>query len=601
MSTIDHAAPTDAITLQVAYQRLTAIPELVDQNITKTAFSPLVADYKDYAVGLVDPDGRLITQAKGGLPIFVANAIGTAVRHGLSVHGADNLHTGDVVISNDAATLGQHLNNVVMYTPIRLQNSDGTEGDLFGFFAVVVHLLDVGGGVIGSIAPHSSDIWQEGIQYPSVKLWSRGEPVSDVYRILETNTRFPDQVRGDVAAQLAGCLFGRDRVSEVVEQYGYHTVRAAVEMAWSQARAKVARRVGALTDGKYSASSYLDDDGIHEGAPIEVTVSVEVSGEELTVDFSGIAPQVPSAHNAGFHGGAVAAARMAIKYLLSPEDPANEGDFLGLHVTAPEGTFLSASPGAALGCSGNILPTVVDTILRALDQAGALEVPAAHHGNYSWHIFGGKSPTNGQFWQSMASMAGGWGASDAQDGSGPFRSMCHGDTLEVPVELQEALYPLRIERMAITTDSGGAGRHRGGAGMEKTVTMLGDATLSSSMDRIAFPPWGMRGGRDGHPGGGGYVIDGVTTPFTKVSAVPLPAGATVWVRSSGGGGYGSPWLRDPAVVADDVARGFVSRESAANDYLVLIDDNGAVDPLATSKLRASRQSEDSEVQNGEFE
>lgn len=579
----------DAITLQIAYQRLSAIPEVVDRNITKTAFSPLVADYKDYAVGIVDAQGRLITQARGGLPIFVANALGTAVRHGLEIYGADNLHTGDIVISNDPATLGQHLNNVVMYTPIRAA-APGAPGEppaLFGFFAIVVHLLDVGGGVIGSIAPHSSDIWQEGIQYPTVKLWNRGERAEDMYRILEANTRFPREVRGDVAAQVAGCFYGRDRVAEVIEQYGVQTVEAAIERAWDQSRAHVRRQLTRLRPGVYSATSELDDDGVHLGRPIAVRVDVTVDpdGAGIAVDLSGVADEVPSAHNAGFNGGAVAAARLAVKYLFAPDAPANEGDFAALRVVARPGTFLSATEGTALGCSGNILPTVVDTILRALADAGA-DVPAAHHGNYSWHIFGGRDPRTGQLWQSMSSMAGGWGAADDRDGSGPFRSMCHGDTLEVPVELQEALFPIRVEEMAIRVDSGGPGRHRGGMGMTKTVRMLSDATLSASMDRIHCPPWGLHDGGPGRSGGGSAVVDTVSAPFLKVSGMPLPADSVVTVASSGGGGFGDPWSRPVTDVASDVHRGLVSAGEARAAYGVHVDPDGVVDETATAAARA---------------
>lgn len=588
----------DAITLQIAYQRLSAIPEVVDQNITKTAFSPLVADYKDYAVGIVDAQGRLITQARGGLPIFVANALGTAVRHGLEIYGADNLHTGDIVISNHPGTLGQHLNNVVMYTPIHtapasapgepgaLSSAPGEPPALFGFFAIVVHLLDVGGGVIGSIAPHSRDIWQEGIQYPTVKLWNRGERAEDVYRILEANTRFPKEVRGDVAAQVAGCLYGRDRVAEVIGQYGAPTVEAAIARAWDQSKAHVRQQVTRLRPGVYSATSQLDDDGVHLGRPIDVRVEVTVDrdGAGIAVDFSGVADEVPSAHNAGFNGGAVAAARLAVKYLFAPNGPANEGDFAALRVTARPGTFLSATEGTALGCSGNILPTVVDTILRALADAGA-DVPAAHHGNYSWHIFGGRDPRTGQLWQSMSSMAGGWGAADDRDGSGPFRSVCHGDTLEVPVELQEALFPIRVEEMAIRVDSGGPGRRRGGPGMTKTVRLLSDATLSASMDRVHCPPWGLHDGGAGRSGGGTAVVDGVSAPFLKVSAMPLPAGSVVTVASSGGGGFGDPLSRPAEEVASDVQRELVSPEQASAVYGVHFDADGAVDENATTAAR----------------
>src|SRR5208337_4064786 len=283
------SAAVDPITAQIIINRLSAIPNLVDKDITRTAFSILVSEYKDYAVGLVDGDARLISQCKGGLPIFIANALSAAVRDGLRIYGRSRLQHGDVVITNYAGTMGQHLNNVVMYTPIRTAEDDA---GLIGFAAIVMHWVDVGGTVVGScFANDSTDIFQEGIQFHTVKLLSRGEPVDDMYRMVEANTRFPEMVLGDMAAQLAGCLMGRDMVLQAAADFGQPALRAAIELLWDRSESATRALIAGIPDGVYRAASFLDDDPLVPGVPLPVEVAVEVKGDQITVDLSGLPPQ----------------------------------------------------------------------------------------------------------------------------------------------------------------------------------------------------------------------------------------------------------------------------------------------------------------------
>ena len=473
----------DPITAQIIINRLAAVPNLVDKDITRTAFSLLVSEYKDYAVGLVDGDGRLISQCRGGLPIFIANALSAAVRDGLRIYGTAELQHGDVVITNYAGSMGQHLNNVVMYTPIRLSEDDA---GLVGFSAVVMHWVDVGGMVVGScFANDSTDIFQEGIQFNTVKLMSRGRRVEDMYRMVEANTRFPEMVLGDMSSQVAGCLMGRDMVLSIVTDFGQPSLRRAIELLWDRAEQATRALIASIPDGIYRASSFLDDDPLVPGVTLPVEVAVVVQGEQITVDLSGLPPQTRGPMNAGFEGGAVAAARIACKYVFSPEEPANEGAFRPITVHCPPGRMLSATRTAAMGGSGNTIPTVVDTILRALAQALPDRVPAAHHGTYGMHVIYGRLPGDGQWFQHMESTIGGWGAGPGWDGPGPFRSMAHGDTLEVPVEVQEAEHPYRIDFVRLRPDSGGTGRWRGGLGVEKRYTILAECRIGTKIERDA--------------------------------------------------------------------------------------------------------------------
>src|SRR5499427_10120296 len=224
----------DPITLEVIRHGIISICDQIDANMTRTAFSPYIYEYKDYAVGFVSTDGELLAQCTGGMPVFVADSVGMAVKDGLATYGRENLHKGDVVICNHAAVQGQHLNNTVMYTPVFA----GPRGDdLIGFFAVNCHWIDIGGSAIGSVSYSSTVVFIEGLQLRSIKLWSKGEPIEEVYRIIENNTRMPLELMGDIAAQLAGCLLGRDLTAELAGKYGIATFNRAVELILEQSEA----------------------------------------------------------------------------------------------------------------------------------------------------------------------------------------------------------------------------------------------------------------------------------------------------------------------------------------------------------------------------
>lgn len=571
---LEKAADIDPITMEIIVHSLSAIPNLIDKNITRTAYSPIVSEYKDFSVGIVDADGRMIAQCRGGIPVFVANALSTAVRDGLKVYGKQKLQTGDVVIANHTAIMGQHLNNVVMYTPIRQSEDDG---GLFGFLAVVMHWVDVGGICVGScLSNDSTDVFQEGVQYPTVKVLSRGERVDDVFRIIRTNTRFPQMVAGDLEAQIAGCFLGRDMVHELLSKHGMHTVRQAVESFWTRCETAVQQAIRNIPDGSYTARSFLDNDGIHLDSPVRVNVAVHVSGDEITIDLSDVSEELRGPLNAGYEGGAVAAARIACKYFFSPDDPANDGAFRPIKVHCPPGTFLSARSTAPHGGSGSMLPTVVDTILRALGNASPGRVPAGHHGTYGLYVLFGRLPGQDQWFQHMESSIGGWGGAVDRDGPGPFRSIAHGDTLELPVELQEKYYPYRIESVRLRTDSAGPGKHRGGLGIVKEYHILDECSFTAMMERTQCPPWGSEGGGEGKPGRFEVVRhNGDGTPQVMLKGTTtLAKGDHVRVITAGGGGYGSVDERDTAAILQDLRNGFISREGAQGSYGLQFDDSG---------------------------
>jgi N-methylhydantoinase B len=573
MSTSGSArAHIDPITLEVIRHGIISICDQIDANMTRTAFSPYIYEYKDYAVGFVGLAGELLAQSTGGMPVFVADSVGMAVLDGLAVYGRDKLHKGDVILCNHAAVQGQHLNNTVMYTPVF---AGGGGEELIGFFAVNCHWIDIGGSAIGSVSYSSTDIFMEGLQLRSIKLWSKGEPIEEVYRIIENNTRFPLELLGDIEAQLGGCLLGRDLTQALADKYGPEVFLDALATILDQCEAATRAKIRAIPDGIYAHEAFLDNDGVRDER-IPINVKVIIDGDEMTIDYSAMSPQVRGCINSGYYGGGRTTARVAFKYLIATDEPANAGTFRPLRMILPPGKLLSAEPTAAMGLYSIPFPTVIDCIIKALEPALPARVTGAHFGTFSSLSFAGKRTDTGALFKANDSGHGGWGACTAHDGAGPFRTMAHGDTRLIPIELQESMYPFRVEEFLLRQDSGGPGKWRGGLGFEKQYLLLAPCELWANFDRIGCPPWGVQGGGHGKSGEVFIFRNGATKPerLYKTEGCALQPGDRVRMATGGGGGYGDPRDRPVELVARDVRRGVVSRESARRDYGVAIDDSG---------------------------
>ncbi|HXP92307.1 MAG TPA: hydantoinase B/oxoprolinase family protein [Candidatus Binatia bacterium] len=553
----------DPVTLEVIRHGLASIAGQIEANITRTAFSPHISEYKDYAVGLVGTDGYLVAQARGGIPIFVADSVGTAVRDGLQIYGIERLHHGDVVLCNAAAVQGQHLNNVVMYTPI-WAGADGKT--LLGFFAINAHWGDIGGAAVGAGTYRSTDIFMEGLQLRSVKLESRGEPIEEVYRIIASNSRFPEELLGDIAAQLSGCLMGRDLTIGLAEKYGIETFLAATRLILERSEQLSRAKIRQIPNGEYSAEGVMDNDGVADD-PIPLKVRVIIDDDEMTVDFTGMAPQRPRGFNSGRHGGGESIARLAFKYLIGIDESANEGTFRPLKVILPEGTIISASDDAPMAQYNAPIPTTIDLILKALAPAVPERIAGGHFGSHSSLSFY-RSRSLGRPFKSSDSGHGGWGACATHDGGGPFRTMSHGDTRIVPIEVQETRVPFRVEEFRLRTDSGGPGKFRGGLGFVRRYRMLGPCLAFSNVDRHLTEPWGVQGGRPGVPGRITVYKKGASEPevLFKIEDYLLEEGDVIVLETGGGGGYGPPEERARELVERDLSRGYISREAAERDY-----------------------------------
>jgi len=329
-----------------------------------------------------------------------------------------------------------------------------------------------------------------------------------------------------------------------------------------------------MPDGVYSSETFLDNDRAGD-EPLPLRIKVIVAGDEMTIDYSGIADQVKGPINSGWFGGGQTTARVAFKYLIGAGELANEGTFRPLKLILPPGKVLSADATAPMGNYSTPFPTVIDAVIRALETALPERVPGGHFGTHSGIRFHGRR-ADGSFFGTHDSGHGGWGACATHDGSGPFRTMAHGDTRIIPLELQETTLAVRIEEFSLREDSGGAGKFRGGLGFRKSYRMLGPCGLQTNLDRTRFPPWGVQGGREGRPGRF-TLVDGRTgaeRSIEKERGLALAAGDLVRVETGGGGGYGPPGERALALIQRDLEAGYVTAAVAERDYGVTIGADG---------------------------
>ncbi|SDR96402.1 hydantoinase B/oxoprolinase family protein [Bradyrhizobium canariense] len=575
---------TDPITFEVIDFLLRAIASELETNLTRTSYSLMIYEYKDFAVGIVAADGQLICQGTGGLPIFLAD-IGAPLKSVLEAHPIETIRPGDAFVTNDPEASGQHLNNVTMYTPVFGENGE----DLIAFITVRAHWTDIGGAVFGSMMTSSStEIFQEGIQFPALKFCDAGHDDSQILRLIAKNSRIPEITIGDLQAQLAACRLGEQRLKEMMARYGWDTIRATIDERWVRSEMLARKRIEKVPDGTYEASCWLDNDGIELDRRLPFNFKVHIRGDEVTIDFTDIVNQVKGPYNAGMIGGGITAAKVAYKYALIPDLHSDEGCFRPLKVILPPGKILSAGENAPMARFNVIMATVIDGLIKAFGEAVPDNVAAAHHAAQNSIQFTGRR-ANGKLWNYNDTAHGGWGASLRADGSGPFKTMSHGDCKDIPVEIVEALYPIRIEEVSLRQDSGGAGKHRGGLGTVRRCTVLDDANLTTAWERTTCAPWGLFGGKPAEVGSVTVVLpDRSSTSITKVTQVPIKQGTQVTFLTAGGGGCGDPLERPIEDVVRDVELGYVSGERAQRDYGVVLTGAGRLDEQATAERRGAR-------------
>jgi N-methylhydantoinase B len=445
------------------------------------------------------------------------------------------------------------LNNVVVYTPFF------HAGELVAFLAVRAHWIDIGGTRIGFGFSGTREIYEEGLQFRSLKLYRGEQPNQDIFQIITDNVRFAESCLGDLRAQIAACRVGDRGLGALVKRYGLEIFLQCVKTIWHQSETLAREQVARIKPGKYEAEALFDSDGVDLDRPVPLKVRVEVGGGEMTIDFSEISDQVPGSINSG-ESGAVAAARVAFKSLVAPYSPIDEGCFRPLKIVIPAGKILSATPPAPVGNWSRTLPTVIDLILRALAPALPDKIAAGHKGDMGGYAFFGTNPKTGRRFLCQTIMGGGWGGRAHEDGENATVSMCQGDVQNAPVELQEIYYPVVIEHQRLREGSGGAGKFRGGLGIEILVRVRCDAFTNINVERQRTAPWGLFNGENGAVAKAlvKQSSDDPGTWLTKKPNYPLNAGGTVTFYTAGGGGYGPAKERPCELVERDRRLGYVS-------------------------------------------
>ncbi len=570
------AEPVDPITLEVVRNALASTADEMALVLMRSAYSPVVRDTMDYSTALCDRHGRIVAQ---GLTLAVQlGSFPTMMRHLCAEH-AGTSRLGDVFIANDPyGSGGQHLPDIYVIQPIFV------DGELEGYAATMAHHADVGGIAPGSIAVHATEIFQEGLRLPLLKLHDHGVENEGLLRIIERNTRQPTQVLGDLKAQVAACRAGAQGLARLVERYG-EDVRRYLECLQETAEAAMRREIAGLADGTYEAVDVVDGFG-DEPEPIEIRVTLTIRGGELEIDFTGSSAQVDASLNCPI-GLIHAACYCAIRGIVRADIPNCEGYMVPIRVVAPEGTVVNPVLPAACGARGVIGYRVYDAIMRALAQVVPDRVVAAGEGGPTLVALGGYDAHRRPFLTTEV-IVGAWGARATLDGlegvSNPLANLSN-----QPIELLESDLPIEVVQYRFVPDSGGAGERRGGLAYEREYGIRTErATLTVRSDRRFHPPYGLDGGFCGAPSRNTLVVDGVEhdVPPMPMAALTLARGDRFRHRSAGGGGVGSPLARDPSAVLADVRAGKVGVEGARELYGVsVVGPPWRLDEAATAALR----------------
>ena len=568
----------DPVTLEVLRNALPAVANEMAADLQRTSYNMMIYEVRDYCTALLNVEGELISQNVGGVSHFVAD-LGVLVTDGMARYGKAGFEPGDVVITNHQAVAGQHLNNVVIYMPYFYQ------GELLMFLMVRAHWIDVGGTSTGFGAGATvADPWLEGLQLDQLKIYEEGTLNETLYRVIKDNIRFPESSLGDMKSQMAACRLAARRLDELFDKYGRDTLLAAITQIFDETEQKCRNVVSQLPDGVYEASASIDDDGVIKGEEVPIRVKITVEAGDMTIDLSGCSAERKAAINSRTFAGA----RVAYKALTGPLDPVNEGSFRALKVVIPEGNIMMARfPAPMAGWSG-IVPIVVDTIVRALAEAMPERVPAGHHGLLGGAVvFFGTHPTTQRRFVVQSIEGGGWGGRPFEDGASGTVSVCQGDVRNGSIEGIELKCPVVVERRELREDSCGAGKFRGGLGIDMRVRNLVEGKWNFEQpQRSKCPPWGIWGGTPGAPGGYLLRLPGERDFRTMAgSHIPVPIGAEAIVRTGGGGGWGNPLERDPERVWEDVAEGLVSAAAARKLYGVVLRRDMSLDERTTNELR----------------
>ncbi|HLC04154.1 MAG TPA: hydantoinase B/oxoprolinase family protein [Anaerolineales bacterium] len=555
----------DPFTLEIIKEGLGAIGDEMFVTMQRTSMSTIIYEVLDYAVGLTDAKGNLITQGNG-VTLFLGT-LDFGARSVLDKFGAENLKPGDIYITNDPYSGGgTHLSDVSILAPIFY------EGRLVAFAANKGHWTEVGGMAAGSWTTNSTEVYQEGLQFPCIKLFDQGEPIQSLLDIIRANVRTPDMSIGDMYAQVASMRIAERRFQEMCSKYGVDLVLRGIDALLDYGEQLTRQELKKLPDGVYEAVDTIDDDGIGNG-PFEVRVKVTVAGDRLICDFTGTHGQVPGPVNCA-RTGLYSAARAVLMALTDPSIPASEGCFRALEVICPDRTIFTCSRPAPVSTYWETMLYAADLIWKAMARVLPDRLPAGHFLSVCGTIVAGPHPDTGELFLLVEPQAGGWGAGADKDGENGLVCVGDGETYIIPVEVCETRYGVLVDQFGFDIADGGAGKFRGGRGLVRDYRITAkEAWFTGTFGRFKYLPWGMQGGAQGSRNYTKLIFADGREPevFGKAAQYHLRQGDVARLITGSGGGHGNPLERPVDKIQEDVKNAYITLEQAEKEYGVSLD------------------------------
>ncbi len=570
----------DRILLSIFQRAFKSITDEMSISLAKTTRSPILCEAKDFVTGLYDARGCMLEQTEN-LPIL-SFSLGPVCKHLIDYYG-DNIHPGDVIIHNDVFSMGNQNNDVAIFKPIF------SGKDLIGWSAAKGHQADIGGAVQGGYNPNATEVWQEALRIPAVKVFERGKLQRDVWNLIFANIRL-SIVEEDIKAQIGACTLGERRLQALVEKYGLECFAEHKEELLGATERMMRGEIRGIPNGVYEGESTVYYDGRHPGSQFIIHAKVTVEDETIEFDFSDSSPQTNGFVN-GTYASTCSAITLTFLQMVNPNIPHNEGMIKPLKYIVPMGTILNAAYPKATTFGNHLCPQVADAIFKALASAIPDRVTAGW-GHLLCSLFRGIYPLTGRKYVDICflGMKGGSGALDGDNGYDHIGMIdASGGVLDQDYEMYEQQTPHRIIKHEFLTDSAGAGKWRGGLGVETIIEIGSDKTTMVVFgDGNVVAPYGLFGGKEG-------ILNSITltnpdgstrVPLSKDLIENISKGTIYHQIASGGGGYGDPIDRDLAQVAEDVRNGVCSVEVAERDYGVVFRPDGCeVDVEATARLR----------------
>lgn len=550
----------DPIELEIIHNALRSVTDETYVALMRSAYSTNIKERHDHSTAVMDRSGRLVAQAEMSFPTHLGSIMETMAAV-LARYGDGGVDEGDVFIANDPHVAGgTHLPDVNLIQPVFVG------GRLFAWLCTIAHHADMGGMSPGSMSGGMTEIYQEGLRIPVIKLFRCGELVEDVMELVLLNVRVPEERRGDYNAQIAACRLGERRLHELAASWGADILEAAFSDIIRRTEARMRDAIRTIPDGDYAFDDVMDDDGLGT-FDIPVQVRIQKRGNRIALDFSGSGVQVRGNINSVFNASRSSACYV-LKAMLDPEIPNNQGVHDAIDVTCVKGRIMNAAFPAAVAARNHVCQRIVDVVIGALAIALPARAVAAANGSNTSIVFSGTDPRSGRAYVYFETLGGGFGGRAAKDGRDGVQVHIT-NTSNLPVEAIEMEYPLQVEEYGFVEDSGGAGRFRGGLGLRRVVRPVGhDCEFNGVGERFRHPPWGLFGGG---PGGTGrfFIRDdgGAVHPLPgKTATHPVRPDQTLVAETPGAGGYGPARERSRDAVDADRASGKFSAEYLSRQY-----------------------------------